>query len=109
MEHWTYLLLILERECVLLLNENRGRVHCLLIANFWVLFMFRKSLNFHTCRATVDRHGNPECVCSTMTSRDNKQGTRHLSLTIAQNRGAIGSIIFLLSVHIESHSRETTA
>ena len=35
--------------------------------------------------------------------------TDHFSLTKAQWRGAIGSIIFLFAVQMESHSRDTTA
>ena len=105
-----HLFLIIERQGILLLHKNGWWVHCLLVANRRVLLVSRVDLDLRGRWTTLYYYRN-SIMASLVPDRSFIifHSTHCLSFTSAQNRGAVGSMIFLFNAQIESHSRETMA
>ena len=106
----TYFLVVLEGEGILLLNKKIGSEDRILISDIRVLLVLGQRLDLRCRGSTLDSNRNPRTYyIRTYDAITSVLPTYFPSLAMAQNLGAMGSMIFLLIVQIESHSSETAA
>ena len=106
----TYFLVVLEGEGILLLNKKIGSEDRILISDIRVLLVLGQRLDLRCRGSTLDCNRNPRTnYISTYDAITSVLPTYFPSLAMAQNLGAMGSMIFLLPVQRVSHSRETIA